>query len=127
MNKKEASKNLLNENLSLTRKIGQDIEIVKKINGRPITAKLISIGSKYKLIFPNYIFHSSISHFAPAEDEKRMCRNKKVLISIIETLKKTGMWEYVENKDFLVVNKHNFKSDKNLLKHDLKKLKSNLR
>jgi len=97
-----------------------EISLVKSMGGKVITIRLLRTGNnKYKVIFPSYIFHSQISHFAPKEDEHRNCRNKVLLMSLIKVLKRSLIWDYVDNQDFLTINDHNKKANKSKLQKEL--------
>lgn len=89
----------------LARQIGTAIEISRVFLGKPIRVQLIPIGKdKVQVVFPSYLFQSSISFFAPQEPEVRFCRDKRLLRYLIKSLKKSQLWQYVENKDFVIIN-----------------------
>ena len=107
----------------LLEKVSRDeIRLARTINGRPVTIRLLKIGDKYRVVFPSYIFQSRISHFAPMEEELRNCRNRAILISLIKLLRRSAIWEYVINQDFMTVNRYNEKSNKRKLRKELREL-----
>lgn len=120
----ESIKTLKRERSWLVRQKGKNIELVRNINGRPIfiTLEKNGPGNKFHLVFPSYIFHSHNAHFGPSTNEVRMCRNKALLRSLIKTLKKSAVWDMIDNQGFLIVNGDNSKSDKKTLKKELKEL-----
>jgi len=75
---------LYKEKYWLPEKSGNDeIRLSREVNGKVVTLRLIRSGKeKYHLVFPSYLFNSKISHFSPADEEYRFCRNKTVLIYI---------------------------------------------
>lgn len=92
----------------LARKAGRTIEISRIFCGKPVTVQLIlSSNNGIRVVFPSYLFNSSISFFTPTEPETRFCRNKQLLKSLIRALKKSALWKYVENKDFIQINRFN--------------------
>ena len=68
-----------------------------------------SIDDTFELQEPVYRYYSKISYYDFKRPENRWTRNKKFLFSIIMDLKKSGLWEKISNKDFMVVNKLNEK------------------
>lgn len=109
----------------LVRQKGKDIELARTINGRPIFITLEKKGrrkNRFHLVFPSYIFHSHNAHFGPSTEEVRVCRNKALLRSLIKTLKKSCVWDMIDNQGFLVVNDDNARSDKQSLKKELQDL-----
>jgi len=124
MTRADALRSLKSEHYWLVRNIGSDIELVRTIYGRPTVVLLRNIpgSQKYSLEFPSYIFQSTISHFSPATDEIRLCRNKSLLISLIRMLHRTAIWNFIDNQDFMVINDHNPRSNKNKLRRQLNNL-----
>jgi len=114
-------KRLHREKYWLPEKAGKDeIRLAREVNGKVVTLRLIRAGKeKYHLVFPSYLFNSKISHFSPADDEYRFCRNKTVLMSLLKMLRRSLLWNYISNRDFLVVNDHNEKSSKSKLRKEL--------
>ena len=100
-----------------------EIQLVKSSCGRIVTIRLLRTSrNKYHVVFPSYLFVSRISHFAPTEEEHRNCRNKNILKSLIKMLKRSLVWDYIENQDFLTINDHNEKSNKRELRKELNEL-----
>lgn len=83
----------------------------------PVTKKLGFI-----LEHPYYVFRNKISHFKSIQADVRLSLNKTYLKSIINMLKRTGIWPFIINKKFLVVNDYNSRSDKGKVNHELKDL-----
>jgi hypothetical protein len=95
--------------------------MTKEFHNRPITIRLEKRkADEYHLVFPSYVFISSISHFTSTEDEMRYCRNKVLLLNVLRTLKETGAWTYIVNKQFVKVNNYNENSNKEELQEMLK-------
>jgi len=115
---------LLKEKYWLVRENSTGIQLVRNINGKPVMVNLRKEpgNKKYHLIFPSYIFQSSISHFSPSENEFRFCRNKKILISLVKILKKSAAWNLINNKDFIAINSANRKSNKDRIRKELEDL-----
>jgi len=67
-----------------------------------------------------YKFSSTISHFTYSQDEMRWARNKGVFFSLIKSLKDVGMWDEVNNKDFIVINSDNRRLNKFKVKNEFK-------
>lgn len=121
--KKRAVEALTNEKHWLVREVSGGIELVRNISGKAVTVTLRSNGhGQYDLVFPSYIFQSTISHFSPSRAEVRFCRNKQLLFSLIKVLKRSAAWKFISNKEFMVVNDQNPKSNKKDLKSQLKNL-----
>jgi hypothetical protein len=57
------------------------------------------------------IYVNKISHFDYLNPERRLVRNKSLIISYVNDLKKCKLWDKVINKDFLIVNTQNNKID----------------
>ena len=100
----------------------ESISLFKFFSCKVISVVLRRESEGYVIKFPDYIFESSISHFAPAEEEKRLCRNKTMITSLIKMLKRVNLWDSVSNKDFLRINKNNKRSSKKDLKKELTSL-----
>lgn len=102
-------------------KAGGDITMTKIINGRAVHVGLHRQPGKkkYELRFPSYVFQSTISHFGPASDEIRLCRNKHLLFTLIRALKRSAAWPLIDNQRFLVINSANPRSNKAVLKKQL--------
>ena len=102
---------------------GSNLELIRTFSGRPITLLLTSVRGKFRLKFPTYIFNSRISHFAPSEPENRFCRNKTLLTMAVKMLKRSTVWDCIENKNsFMVINSANIKADKSRLRTELQSL-----
>jgi len=118
-------KKLRNEKYWLVEKVSKkkEVKLNRLANGKVVSIRLVpSLNNKYRIIFPSYLFFSKISHFSPVDNEYRNCRNKAILKSLVKLLKRSSIWDYIENKDFLTINDHNKRSDKENLKKELKEL-----
>lgn len=87
-----------------------------------ISFSLVASGKGLYLEHPNYKFISVVSHFKSVQNDIRLSLNKTYLSSIIRTLKRTGVWQSVMNKNFLKVNDNNPKSNKGKVRNELKNL-----
>ena len=110
----------------LTQIVGKKIYLVKRYGTRSVKVVLSACkGGMYTASFPSYLFISKISNFGPIkEDEVRKRRGEAVIRSIILSLKRCGVWQKIENKDFITVNYHNKNSDKAIQNRKLTKWKS---
>lgn len=79
---------------------------------------------KFSLQHPSYDFHSSVAHFRSVQKDSRLSLNKVYLISLIRALKRSEIWQDITNKDFLVLNEWNPKSNKARVNSELKVLLS---
>jgi len=89
---------------------GRGFQLVKIVAGRPVSIFLdptTAGNDSYWINPPSYIFHSPRSHYEYAEDERRMTRNKQVIMRLVQELQKTEVWEYIANKQFFTPNAHN--------------------
>lgn len=115
------AKTLQNERFWLVEeKAKRKIELTRTVGDRVVTVELTpgTTAGKVHLSFPSYLFQSKISHWAPTEEETRLTRNKNVLISLVKTLRRSAVWKFVENKDFIQVNPF-FKGKKAKIKEEL--------
>jgi len=80
---------------------------------------LIKEKSGYTIVHPNYEFVNRISHFRAVQREVRLSLNKTYLTTVISSLKRAGIWQYILNQNFLKVNDKNNKSNKKLVKSEL--------
>ena len=107
---------------------GNDIRLIRQfgfINPKVIEFTLVSTMTGYEIKHPSYLFVNKISHFRSVQKDVRLSLNKTYLTSIINTLKNTGIWEHIVNKNFIQVNTENANSDKSLVKDELKSLLDN--
>jgi hypothetical protein len=101
------------------------IEIVKFMRDQEISTKLSYDSDGFEFHAPDQRYYSKISHYDFRMAERRWTRNKHYIFSIIKDLKYCGLWPYISNKDFLMVNSHNENTDPKKLKILLKKIVSN--
>lgn len=119
--------NILNKDNSwIVVKSGQNtLNIVKQFGKKTVKTinfSIVCLSKGLHIEHPEYSFKSTVSHFSAIKEDKRLSLNKTFLRSIILSLKKLGVWDSVTNKDFLQINKNNKKSDKSLVKKELKDL-----
>jgi hypothetical protein len=100
------------------------IEIVKFLRDQEVSMKLIFDGDNetFEIKAPDQKFYSKVSHYDFRMVERRWTRDKQYIFSLIKDLKYCGLWKYISNKDFLVVNPHNEKAKPKELKTILKKI-----
>jgi len=97
-------------------KQGKDITLIKKVGKRPVTINLKRIDNGgFWIGNPEREDRCVNSYFDFTDTPKRATRNKDVLRLVVQQLKVTSMWEFVENKDFFVVNKNNHKVNKKVV------------
>ena len=92
------------------------IDLTYIFSDRDIRVKLLyfSQTDKLELCIPDQKLYSKISYYDfRNKTERRWVRNKNFLFQLILDLKNSGLWDYVENKDFLEVNKYNKRADTN--------------
>lgn len=89
------------------------VEIVKYDKAKEVTITLLydSIDGTFELQEPVYRYYSKISFYDFKRPENRWTRDKGLLFSIINNLKRSGFWEKISNKDFLIVNSYNKKAN----------------
>ena len=101
------------------------ILLVKEFGKKKVKAIAFSIVIDNKKLFlehPKYEYISVVSHFRSIQRDVRLSLNKTYLTSIINTLKRAGIWKSIVNKDFLVVNDNNPKSNKGQVRKQLTSL-----
>ena len=98
------------------------IEIVKFMRDKEVSTKLSYGDSGLELHAPDQKYYSKISHYDFRTIERRWTRDKGYIFSTIRDLKFCGLWQYISNKDFLMVNTHNENADPKKLKTILKKI-----
>jgi len=112
---------LKKEKYWLCRASGSKVHLSRMMSGKAINLLLTKNSrGKFNIQFPAYLFTSKISHFGPSQDEYRFCRNKALLFSLMGALKRSAVWNLIDNKDFIVVNNDNPRSDKRSLKKKLR-------
>jgi hypothetical protein len=116
---KKLAEALTEEGHFLTGIIGNKMRLNKTVNGRPVSVFITRINGKLSLEFPKYIFNSMCADYEPSDTELRYCRNKVLLFHLVRTLKRSRVWNYIDNKNFIKVNTHKKKSDKKSLEKRL--------
>lgn len=90
---------------------GPDLTLVKMVGKRPVTIKLTATSSNtFWVDNPERDDRCTNSFFDFTNTPKRVTRNKDVIRVFVKTLRETGLWEFIDNKDFFVVNTHNKKA-----------------
>lgn len=128
MSKDKLIKLLRNERFWNVIPSGNEIRLIRQfglLNPKVIEFTLVSTKTGYEIKHPSYLFINKISHFRSVQKDTRLSLNKSYLISIINTLKNTGIWEHIVNRNFIQVNTINTRSDKSLVKDELKSLLDN--
>lgn len=96
------------------------IEIIFEEKIHKICFQLFFINDEYfEIQEPTYSYYSKISHYDYHRGERRYSRNKGHLFTFIADLKMCGLWELVKNKDFIKINEHNERTDKEILEREL--------
>ena len=105
------------------------IEVVSIVRKKAIFDKTISTKLFYNistntftLQAPDTEHRSSVSYFDYSVKERHLTRDKDLLFALIRDLKKVGLWDYVSNKDMIIVNTFNSKTDPDQLWNVLKKI-----
>jgi hypothetical protein len=110
-NRRKDMENAINELIVARRfqvaRQGKDVCLIKMVSKRPVTIWLRDQGNGFYVEPSKYEFHCKNSHFEFAETENRYTRRKDILISLVEHLHKTKMWEFILNKSFFTPNPHN--------------------
>jgi len=104
---------------------GNEIRLVRQfgfITPKIIEFSLVSTKTGYEIKHPNYLYTNKISHFKAVQKDTRLSLNKIYLSTIINTLKKTGIWPHIVNRNFITVNTANIKSEKPLVRDQLQTL-----
>ena len=126
MNRVRVLKLLKNEKGWLAVKNGKDAIKIARVFGkeRPkvIEFSLVCHRDGIYIEHPHYQFKSTISHFSSTQTDVRLSLNKSYLASLIKALKNIEVWDSIRNKDFLVVNDNNKKTDKIKVERELKRL-----
>lgn len=117
---KKLAKALHAERFWLVGEKATKIELSRTVGDRVVTVELTpgTVQGKVHLSFPSYLFQSKISHWSPTEDEIRLTRSKSILTSLVKTLRRSIVWDFVENKDFIKVNPY-FRGKKTKIKEEL--------
>ncbi len=101
------------------------VKVVKEFGiqkRKVIEFSLVCVSEGIYIKHPHYEFRSTVSHYCSTQKDIRLSLNKTFLSSIIKTLRKIGLWEAIVNKDFLQVNRDNSKSNKGVVKRELRRL-----
>ena len=106
-------------------KQGKDITLIKKIGKRPVSIFLKRLdGGGFWINNPSREDRCVNSFLDFADTPMRVTRNKDVIGLVVQHLKNTSMWEFIENKDFFVINKHNNKANKKVVESLFQSIRS---
>lgn len=95
---------------------GKDVTLVKMVGKRPVTIVLrYQDGANFWIENPEREDRCVNSFLDYADTPKRVTRNKDLIRLVVRHLKETSLWQFVENKDFFVVNKYNKKAKKKVV------------
>lgn len=94
------------------------LEILKEEKRKEVSMRLTyhAATDTFHMEAPDARYFSKMSHFTYKEPERRFIRMKAVLLAFINDLKYAHLWEKIENKDLIIVNALNERSDKEKLK-----------
>jgi hypothetical protein len=100
------------------------IEIVKYMQQREISIKLFYTAATDTLEMqpPDQKYYSRISHYDFRKPERRWIRDKGFMFALIKDLKLCGLWNHVSNKDVIIVNTYNSRTDAATLMKALEEL-----
>lgn len=123
MNKGTIKKRMHKEPQWLVREIGGNLIFDRSFTARNIEFSLTPVGKGlYEIKHPCYLYVSTVSHFISVQKDIRQSLSKVYLRSVIRMLQRTGIWPHVINKDFILVNTNNRKSNKGKVRRELKDL-----
>lgn len=82
------------------------IEIIKYANDKEFSTKLFydPETNTFEMQAPDHQFVSKISYYDYNSPERRRTRNINYLFPLIKDLKACGLWDYISNKDLVVLN-----------------------
>jgi hypothetical protein len=100
------------------------IEIIKVSSSIDISTKFFyDFSTKtFEMQAPDHRFHSKISHYDFRKAERRWIRNKGHLFTLIRDLKHSGLWQFISNKNMIIVNSLNDKANPEELLLQLNKI-----
>jgi hypothetical protein len=100
------------------------IEIIKVSSSIDISTKFFyDFSTKtFEMQAPDHRFHSKISHYDFRKAERRWIRNKGHLFTLIRDLKHSGLWQFISNKNMIIVNSLNEKANPEELLLQLNKI-----
>lgn len=82
------------------------IQLIRTMRRQVISIILDETPTGFWIRPPSYLFKSKTSFFEYNEDETRWTRNKWLIFSTVQILKKNLIWEAIENKEFFRVNEN---------------------
>jgi hypothetical protein len=85
------------------------IEILKYDLNKEKSVKLFysSNTNTFEIQPPDFKHYSKISFYDYKKFERRWTRNKNFLFPLIKDLQRSGFWDFISNKDFLIINAYN--------------------
>jgi hypothetical protein len=85
------------------------IEIIKMNRHQGVTIRLFySVSDNtFDMQSPDAIYKSKISHYDFNRTERRWTMDKRDLFYFIKLLQFSGLWNMVSNKDMIIINSHN--------------------
>lgn len=114
---------ILNRNFTVAKQ-DVNIKLIKMFGKRPVVVLLerIPMGG-FWIRNPSREDRSVNAFFDYPDTPTRVTRNKDLIKYLVKHLKKSLIWEFIENKDFFVINKHNKKANKTVVKNIFSKIK----
>jgi len=104
---------------------GKDVTLIKMIGKRPVTIVLRHMdGPSFWIENPERDDHCMNSFLDYAVTPKRVTRNKDLIRLVVKHLKDTSLWNFIENKDFFVINKFNRKAKKAVVMNLFKQIRN---
>lgn len=89
-------------------KQGSDLLLKKVMNRKPVFIRLQKLdNNKYLIVEPSREDRSVSAFFDYPNTPMRVTRNKDIITLLVKELKETGMWEYIENPEFFMINENN--------------------
>lgn len=94
-----------------------------KNNVKVIKISLVTEGDMLRLVPPNYEHVCRTSYFQSSDGpEERMTLNRVYLESTIRSLKNSGFWDRIVNKEFLIVSEDNKRLNRTVARKILKEM-----
>ena len=106
-------------------KQGKDVTLIKMVGKRPATIVLKYMdGSNFWIENPEREDRCVNSFLDYAVTPKRVTRNKDLIRLVVKSLKETSLWQFIENKGFFVINEHNKKAKKPVVRDLFDKIRN---
>lgn len=98
-------------------------KVTNRLTRKVVEVRVIKSSDGYTINVPDYPYVNRSAMFAPkVPTERRTCCAINVNGSFIMAMRSCALWDQVLNRDYLVVNMHNKKSDKSYVKGRLASL-----